>query len=115
MQLCVIFDSEHERAKAFHNCRRGIVDAKFERRYPDLAGLIRACTNEDDKMRPTVKEIFQAEIFQGGEVSRAEVMVLEENLKKKDRVLEEKEVRIARAKRVQKQCLLNGWYKLNPT
>ena len=36
----------------------------------------------------------QAEIFQGGEVSRAEVMVLEETLKKKDKDLVEKNERI---------------------
>lgn len=94
LELCTIFDSEHERAKAFHNCRRGVIDSKFERRYPDLAGLIRACTNDDHRKRPAVKEILQAEIFQGGEVSRAEVMVLEETLKRKDKDLVEKNERI---------------------
>jgi hypothetical protein len=32
LELCNIFGSDHERARAFHETRRGDIDAKFERR-----------------------------------------------------------------------------------
>jgi len=94
LELCTIFSSEHERARAFHDARVGKIDETFERRYPDLAALIRACTNLNPSQRPKVKDILQADIFKAGEVTRAEVNVLEEALKDRDFELDEKERRI---------------------
>ena len=94
LELCSVFASEHERARAFHEAREGRVDAAFENRYPDLAALIRACCAKDPKRRPAVKDILQADIFKGGEVSRAQVTVLESALKDRDEELEDQKRRI---------------------
>ena len=96
MELCVRFTSEHERAIAFRNCRRGKLDDEFEERYPEVARLIKALTHSDPAMRPTVAEILELDIFKGSAdaATRREVQDLQDAVRVKDEEIEEKDGRI---------------------
>jgi len=93
LELFGNFTSEHERAKAFHECRRDRVVAPWMKRYyPEVSALILACTQEDWERRPTAMDIQAAGVFQekgnGAEIFRAELRALKVEMARKDGVIQ---------------------------
>lgn len=100
LELFSNFTSEHERAKAFHDCRYDReLPSLMKRRYPEVSTLILSCTQIDWRRRPTSDDIQSAciSLFQkqqrrgstssGAEVYRAELRALEDEMTKKDRLV----------------------------
>mmetsp|Transcript_16936 Transcript_16936/g.36712 ORF Transcript_16936/g.36712 Transcript_16936/m.36712 type:complete len:690 (-) Transcript_16936:161-2230(-) len=93
LELFGNFTSEHERAKAFHECRRDRAVAPWMKRYyPEVSALILACTQEDWERRPTAMDIRAAGVFQekgnGVEIFRAELRALKVEMARKDGVIQ---------------------------
>lgn len=90
MELFSNFNSEHERAKAFLACRRdGELAPELKHYFPEVAALIRACTNKDVNRRPSAREI-QMEFHErsGNEMCRTELNKLKEEVSKKDEMIQ---------------------------
>mmetsp|Transcript_21770 Transcript_21770/g.37081 ORF Transcript_21770/g.37081 Transcript_21770/m.37081 type:complete len:883 (-) Transcript_21770:25-2673(-) len=93
LELFSNFTSEHERAVAFHDCRyHGELAPWMARTYPDVSSLVLACTQKDWTQRPTASEILSASVFQEGlsgvEIYRAELKALNQELVKKDDLIQ---------------------------
>jgi serine/threonine protein kinase len=93
LELFSNFTSEHERAVAFHDCRyHGELAPWMTRIYPDVASLVLACTQKDWTQRPTASEILSASAFQEGlsgvEIYRAELTALNQELIRKDDLIQ---------------------------
>jgi serine/threonine protein kinase len=94
LELFSNFTSEHERAKAFHNCRhRRELEPWMHRTYPEVSALVLACTQPERSRRPTAKDIQNAGVFrQRGnctELFRAELTTLKGEIAKRDSVIDE--------------------------
>ncbi len=92
LELFSNFTSEHERANAFHDCRHhGELAPWMKRTYPEVSSLVLACTQKDERRRPTASDIQAASVFQergsGAEIFRAELRVLKGELTRKDSVI----------------------------
>lgn len=84
------FTSEHERAKAFHACRRdGELEPGLKQYFPEVAALILACTNKDCSRRPSAKDI-QTEFQErsGDDIFRAELRALKIEVASKDALIQ---------------------------
>mmetsp|Transcript_39804 Transcript_39804/g.60113 ORF Transcript_39804/g.60113 Transcript_39804/m.60113 type:complete len:592 (+) Transcript_39804:1017-2792(+) len=58
LELFSTFDSAHERASVFRDCRtNGTLPPRIVRLYPEVASLIRECTRSDPMERPTARGI----------------------------------------------------------
>jgi len=93
LELFSNFTSEHERAVAFHDCRyHGELASWMTRIYPDVASLVLACTQKDWTQRPTASDILSASAFQEGlsgvEIYRAELTALNQELFRKDDLIQ---------------------------
>ena len=108
LELFSNFTSEHERAKAFHDCRHNREVAPWMKRYyPEVSALILACTQIDWTRRPSAKDILSTAVFQesgnGAEILRAELRTKDrliqsqkEQLKEKDELIERLQLRLAK-------------------
>lgn len=104
LELFSNFTSDHERAKAFHDCRyRGELPPWMKRTYPEVSALVLACTHQDWRLRPSASEIQAAALFRetgnGVEIYRAELRSLKKVIQKQKEQLEEKDSIIANLKR----------------
>jgi len=93
LELFSNFTSDHERAKAFHDCRyRGELAPWMKRTYPEVSALVLACTHQDWRLRPSASEIQAAALFRetgnGVEIYRAELRSLKKEMLKKDDVIQ---------------------------
>jgi serine/threonine protein kinase len=79
LELIGNFTSEHERAKAFHDCRyKREVMPWLCQEYPEISLLILSCTETDPTRRPLASDILTAELLTN-EGTRVDYMV--QNLK----------------------------------
>ena len=93
LELFSNFTSEHERAKAFHDCRHhGEIASWMKRTYPEVSTLVLACTQSDWKRRPSASDIQAAGVFQergsGIEIFRAELSALKVEMSMKENVIQ---------------------------
>jgi len=84
------FTSEHERAKAFHDCRHNRELAPWMKQYyPEVSNLILACTQTDWNRRPSASDIQAVGMFQeGSEIFRAELRALKAEMTRKDELIQ---------------------------
>ncbi|KAL7549804.1 hypothetical protein ACHAWF_013078, partial [Thalassiosira exigua] len=99
LELFSNFTSEHERGKAFHDCRNNRELAPSMRRYyPEIFTLILACTQADWSQRPSASDILAASVFQdrsnGAEIFHAEVRALRVELTRKDEQIQRQQQQI---------------------
>jgi serine/threonine protein kinase len=79
LELIGNFTSEHERAKAFHDCRyKREVMPWLCQEYPEISLLILSCTETDPTRRPLASDILTAELLTN-DGTRGDYMV--QNLK----------------------------------
>jgi serine/threonine protein kinase len=95
LELFSNFTSEHERAKAFHDCRHGRELAPWMMRdHPEASALILACTEADWTRRPSASDIQAAGLFhekRGNVVLEnywSELTTLRMETARKDRLIE---------------------------
>jgi len=93
LELFSNFTSEHERGKAFHDCRHNRELAPWMKRYyPEVSTLILACTQADWSRRPSASDIQAAGVFQekgnGVEIFRAELRALKVEITRKDTLIQ---------------------------
>ncbi|KAL3810811.1 hypothetical protein ACHAXA_008826 [Cyclostephanos tholiformis] len=95
LELFSNFTSEHERAKAFHDCRHGRELAPWIKRdHPETSALILACTQTDWTRRPSAGDIQASGLFhdkiRNGVVENywAELMTLRMETARKDRLIQ---------------------------
>jgi len=109
LELFSNFTSEHERAKAFHDCRHSSELAPWMKRYyPEVSALIVACTQADWSRRPSASDIQAAGMFQeigkGAEIFRAELISMKvEMARKDDQIQNQTEQLIEKDKLIQSQ------------
>mmetsp|Transcript_1345 Transcript_1345/g.3369 ORF Transcript_1345/g.3369 Transcript_1345/m.3369 type:complete len:220 (+) Transcript_1345:113-772(+) len=99
LELFSNFTSEHERAKSFHDCRHDRKLAPWMKNYyPEVSALIMSCTQTDWSRRPSASDIQAAGVFQesgnGVEIFRAELRVLNIEMKRKDRLIQHQKEQI---------------------
>jgi len=99
LELLSNFTSEHERARAFHDCRHGRDLAPWMRRdHPEAHALILACTQADWTRRPSASDIQAAGLFrEGGNGTDnfwAELRTLRMEAARKDRLIESQAERL---------------------
>jgi serine/threonine protein kinase len=99
LELLSNFTSEHERARAFHDCRHGRDLAPWMRRdHPEAHALILACTQADWTRRPSASDIQAAGLFHEGgngtEIFWAELRTLRMEGARKDRLIESQAERL---------------------
>lgn len=104
LELFSNFTSEHERAKAFHDCRHDReLSPWMKRYYPEVSALILACTQTDWSRRPSASDIQAAGVFQekgnGAEIFRAELSSLKVVMKWKDTLIQKQREQIFHLKR----------------
>ena len=93
LELFSNFTSEHERAKAFHDCRNNRELAPWMKRHlPEVSALILACTQTDWTLRPSASDIQAAALVDeranGAEIFRAELRALKVDITKKDKLIQ---------------------------
>ena len=89
LELFSNFTSEHERAKAFHDCRHNReIPPSMKRYYPEVSALILACTQTDWNRRPSSSDIQAAAVFKevgtSAEIFKAELRALKADMTRKD-------------------------------
>lgn len=99
LELLSNFTSEHERARAFHDCRQGRDLAPWMRRdHPEAHALILACTQADWTRRPSASDIQAAGLFHEGgngtEIFWTELRTLRMEAARKDRLIESQAERL---------------------
>lgn len=90
LELFSNFTSEHERATAFHACRRdGDLEPGLKQYFPEVAALILACTNKDCSRRPSARDIqIEFQERSGDEIFRAELRALKMEVASKDKMIQ---------------------------
>jgi serine/threonine protein kinase len=96
LELFSNFTSEHERAKAFHDCRhRRELAPRMMRDHPEASALVLACTETDWTRRPSARDIQAAGLFrekrgENGVLENywAELTTLRMEMARKDRLLD---------------------------
>ncbi|KAL3796137.1 hypothetical protein HJC23_000640 [Cyclotella cryptica] len=93
LELFSNFTSEHERAKAFHNCRhRRELEPSLQRTYPEVSTLVLACTQNDRSRRPTTSDIQNAGVYHErgscAEIIRGELSALRVEIAHRDSLIE---------------------------
>lgn len=65
LELIGFFQSEHERAATFHDCRRGILPTWItsNKSLDHIGDLILSCTQTNPKVRPCAKDIDLSDVF----------------------------------------------------
>lgn len=111
LELFSSFDSEHERAKVFHDCRKGILPKKFlvgDSYLKNVGDLILALTAHQQSERPTAVQIVQLEISNQAKVTdfqnslirnlrnnvaqkEAEIVLLRMQIEERDNVIKEQQ------------------------
>ena len=99
LELFSNFTSEHERAKAFHECRYNReLPPSIKQYYPEVTALILGCTKEDWRQRPTASDIQASGMFQekggGSDIFRSELRMLQKETTKKDALILSQEKQI---------------------
>eukprot|EP00584_Thalassiosira_punctigera_P026301 CAMPEP_0172577846 /NCGR_PEP_ID=MMETSP1067-20121228/138439_1 /TAXON_ID=265564 ORGANISM="Thalassiosira punctigera, Strain Tpunct2005C2" /NCGR_SAMPLE_ID=MMETSP1067 /ASSEMBLY_ACC=CAM_ASM_000444 /LENGTH=999 /DNA_ID=CAMNT_0013370537 /DNA_START=165 /DNA_END=3164 /DNA_ORIENTATION=+ len=92
LELFSNFTSEHERGRAFHDCRQDRELAPWMKRYyPEVSALILACTQAEWRLRPSASDIQAAGVFREegnvAEIFRAELRTLKAEMTGKDKVI----------------------------
>jgi translation initiation factor 2-alpha kinase 1 len=97
LELIGNFTSEHERAKAFHDCRyKREVMPWLCQEYPEISLLILSCTETDPTRRPLASDILTAELLtndgtRGGHMVqnlKTELSLLKMDILRKDNIIE---------------------------
>lgn len=93
LELFSNFTSEHERAKAFHNCRhRRELEPWLQGTYPEVSALVLACTQNERSRRPTTSDIQNAGVYHErgscAEIIRAELSALKVEIAHRDNLIE---------------------------
>mmetsp|Transcript_11522 Transcript_11522/g.16687 ORF Transcript_11522/g.16687 Transcript_11522/m.16687 type:complete len:921 (-) Transcript_11522:159-2921(-) len=86
LELFCGFQTEHERAQGFHDCRsRGELPDKMLP-YPEISALILSCTQADPTKRPSASDILATEISQetDAEIYRAQLQNVQVELEQKN-------------------------------
>jgi len=95
LELFCCFDSEHERATAFRDCRGGkLPHFTSSSTYPckNVANLILSCTKLDPSKRPKAIEIQKINIYEDAEITKMnerQVNSLEFELQRRDKIITE--------------------------
>lgn len=113
LELFSSFDSEHERAKIFHDCRRGILPNRFIRGdtyLQNVGELILACTSIDPKDRPTAAQIVELEIANQSKVTDLQQSVIK-NLRHK-LMKREEEIEILRLQLEERNNIIKDQQKM---
>lgn len=103
LELFCSFDSAHERASTFRDCRRGLLPKMFtvDKKSPlyDIGNLILDCTKTTCSKRPTANYLASLDVFSESKIAalrEQKILKLESLVERQKRELEEKDSMIAR-------------------
>eukprot|EP00551_Chaetoceros_affinis_P008680 CAMPEP_0203683584 /NCGR_PEP_ID=MMETSP0090-20130426/47598_1 /ASSEMBLY_ACC=CAM_ASM_001088 /TAXON_ID=426623 /ORGANISM="Chaetoceros affinis, Strain CCMP159" /LENGTH=355 /DNA_ID=CAMNT_0050552733 /DNA_START=1720 /DNA_END=2787 /DNA_ORIENTATION=+ len=100
LELFCSFDSLHERAATFHDCRRGKLPKILTGKHTllnDVGKLILACTESDRRKRPTASDLVRLNVFSETKIAQLreiEIEKLESELTRSKSIIERQMVEL---------------------
>lgn len=107
LELLSCFSTEHERIKAFQDCRHlRILPDELSRYYPAAAKIVLACTEADPKKRPTAQDLIGINIYDQTLHSPCDLSdrFLTRSFPEKDRAIRSLEQRLIEQEKAIEEC-----------